>query len=259
VTRRNQWVLAILVPYAIFMTVAAITYFVKFQHAIQEHPLELIPDLMGEYQRKQTKGVSQALRLPDPTQPLPPRLLTALGRPLTVGAIEVTPLKIEYRPWAAFKKPKNRDELEKVPVPETLVLHLRLKNVSPDLTFYPTDPYFDRRPKYAADKPYTLVEVGDKKFFGGLIAFETESGPYERSWVEGQESDNQPLKPGEARETVVVTRPRDEVFDAVQKAKGRAVWRVQVRRGLVPFHGQEVPVTAVVGVEFTAADVQQAG
>src|SRR5262245_9759703 len=151
VARRNNLVLAILVPYSVFMTVAAITYFVKFQNQAQIHPLEMIPDLIGEFQRKQAKGSAQTVTLPPPDQDLPRKLVTSLGRALTVGAVEVTPLSIEYRPWAAYTKEKNQGEAVKHPVRDTLVLRLRLRNVSPDLTFYPTDPYFDRRPKHVND------------------------------------------------------------------------------------------------------------
>lgn len=259
---RAGWFLAILVPYALFMTVMAIFYYVRYSRAAQEHPLEMIPDLMGEYQRdikKDGKPVVRAIRLPPADQPLPDKLVTTLGRPIRVGAIEVTPLSVEYRKWTAYTKEKGREDPKQVPIRDTLVLHVRLKNVSPDLTFYPTDPYFDRNPKYANDRPYTFVDVGGRKFFGGIIEYITEPGNTERTWLQGQEDDNKPLGPGESRETVFLTRPSDAVFDAVQKSASAAVWRVQVRRGLVNYGGKEIPVSAVVGVAFTAADVKRVG
>jgi hypothetical protein len=261
-TGRQNWLLALLVPYAVFMTVMAIFYYVKYSYAVGEHPLEQIPDLMGEFQKdvkKDGKPVVRAIKLPPADQPLPEKLITSLGRPITVGAIEVTPLSVEYRPWTAFTKMKTRPEVKKVAVKPTLVLHVRLRNVSPDLTFYPTDPYFDRNPKHANDKPYTLVDVGGRMYFGGAIEFVTDAGTTERTWLQGQENDNKPLGPGESRETVFVTRPRDGVFDAMEKAPGRAVWRIQVRRGLVPYEGHEIPASAVVGVTFTSADVRKPG
>jgi hypothetical protein len=146
-----------------------------------------------------------------------------------------------------------------VPIKPTLVLHVRLRNISSDLSFYPTDPYFDRNPKQANDKPYTLVDVGGRKYYGGLIEYATEPGTTERTWLAGQENDDKPLAPSESRETVLVARPGDGLFDAVRKAKEPAVWRMQVRRGLVSYRGTDVPVSAVVGVSFTAADVQKTG
>ena len=138
-------------------------------------------------------------------------------------------------------------------------MHVRLKNVSQDLIFYPTDPYFDRNPKQASDKPYTLVDVGGHKYYGGLIEYLTEPGNTERTWLAGQEKDDQPLGPGESRETVLVARPGDHLNDALEKAREPAVWRMQVRRGLMPYRGTEIPVSAVIGVAFTAADVQKLG
>jgi hypothetical protein len=258
---RPNWLLTILVPYAVFMTVMAIFYFIKYSSVANETPLDQIPDLLGQFQQKQAKGSpqSRSVPLPPPDQNLPGRLLTSLGKPIQVGAIEVTPLAVEYRPWTAFTKIRNRYEPRKVPIKATLVMHLRLRNVSPDLTFYPTDPYFDRNPKQANDKPYTLLDVGGRKYYGGLIEFVAEPGNTERTWIAGQENDDKPLGPGEARETVLVSRPGDALFDAVQKAKEPAVWRIHVRRGLMPYHGTEIPVSAVVGVSFTAADIRKSG
>ena len=241
------------------MTVMAVYYYVKYSDAANDTPLDKIPDLLGQFQQRQTKGAPQtrSLPLPPPDQPLPARLMTTLGKPLRIGAIEITPLGVDFGPWSAFTKLKNRPQPRKVPIKTTLVLHVRLKNVSPDLSFYPTDPYYDRNPKQPNDKPYTLVDVGGRKYYGGLIGYATEPGNTERTWLQGQENDDKPLGPGETRDTVLVARPGDGLFEAVRKATEPAVWRMQVRRGLVPYRGTEVPVSAVVGVSFTAADVQK--
>jgi hypothetical protein len=37
------------------------------------------------------------------------------------------------------------------------------------------------------------------------------------------------------------------------------VWRVQVRRGLVNVRGSQVSATAVIGVEFSAKDIEKEG
>jgi hypothetical protein len=256
-----NWILPILVPYAIFMTFMAIMYFMKYSRAVQDHPLETIPDLLGEFQQKQTKGTPQtrSVPLPPPDQDLPARLITTLGTPIRIGDIEVTPLSVEYRPWTGYTAVKGRPEPRARPIRNTLVLHLRLRNISRDLTFYPTDPYFDRNPKSPADKPYTLVDVGGRKYYGGLIEYLTDPGETDRTWLQGRENDDKPLGPGESRDTVLLTRPRDEVFDAIKKAKDPAVWRVHVRRGMAKYRDTEVPVSAVVGVSFTSADVKKAG
>lgn len=253
--------LAILVPYSMLMTVVALVYYTKYETARSKHPLEEIPDLLGEFRNLQKKGgakqSSQSLRLPPPDKlELPPHLVTTLGVPITVGAIEVTPIRIERRVPVAFSLEKGKDEPEKiVGANDHLVLHLRLRNVSPDLIFYPSDPYFTRRPKDASDRPYSLVEVEGRKFYGGLIAYSTEHGRVEREWVGGQENDHLPLAPGESRETVVVTHPRDGVIAAVNASKVPALWRIHVRRGMVRFRDTEIPASCVIGVAFSAKDV----
>src|SRR5437588_13122868 len=71
----RNWLLPILVPYSAFMTIAAIMYYYKYSEALQNHPLATIPDLLGDYQQKQTKGgQTRSLRMPAPDQDLPARL-----------------------------------------------------------------------------------------------------------------------------------------------------------------------------------------
>lgn len=253
------WLLGILAPYAIFMTVIAIWYYMKYSNAVHDHPLEMIPDLLGEYQKeikKDGKPVVRAIKLPPADQPLPDRLTTTLGKAIRIGDIEVTPISIEYGPWTYFKKLKNREDPQKETF-TSLVMRVKLRNLSTDLAFYPTDPYFDRHPKSSNEKPYTLVDVDGQMTFGGVLSYDIEVGHAERSWLQGQENDTKPLQPGETRETVFVTQPR--VFESLQTAKSPAVWRIQVRRGLVPFHDREIPVSAVVGVKFAASDVRRTG
>jgi hypothetical protein len=103
------------------------------------------------------------------------------------------------------------------------------------------------------------VDVGGEKYFGGVMQYITEVGNTERAWLEGREADGQPFGPGETRDTVVLTYPRNNVFEAVQKSGGQAIWRVQVRRGMVNYRGTEIPASAVVGVAFSAADVKRSG
>jgi hypothetical protein len=76
-----------------------------------------------------------------------------------------------------------------------------------------------------------------------------------RSYEAAQADDDKPLGPGESRTYVVTSNSRPEVVRAVQNAKDTILWRVQVRRGLVEYRGREVPVTALIGVEFSASDV----
>jgi hypothetical protein len=253
--------LSLVAPYAVFMTIVAATFAYKFYTSRFEHPLAVIPDLVGEYRNaSQHKSGAHSEPLPKPDQPLPPHLTTSIGLPISVGQIEITPLKIEYRPWIAFSKQKSKVEADAVAIKETLVLTLRIKNVSTDVLVYPMDPFFDRRPKEGdRTQPFTLIDAGGKKFFGGMISYETDRGEIEREWLDGREADGQQLEPGQSRDVVLVTRPAyaTEIRDSLRSGGREAVWRVHVRRGLYEFNGQEFSVAAVVGVRFAASDLNR--
>lgn len=259
---KPMFALTLIAPYAVLMTVVAATFAYKFYTAQFEHPLAVIPDLIGEYRNaSQRKGGAHSVPLPKPDQPLPAHLTTSINVPTQVGQVEVTPLKIEFRPWTAHSKNRRKDEPDVVPIKETLVLTLRIRNTSTDQIIFPMDPYFDRRPKDDdRTMPFSLIEAGGKKHYGGVIAFETDRGDIEREWIEGRESDNRPLMPGESREVVLVARPSAarEVADALQKAGSKATWRVHLRRGLYEFQGREYSVAAVIGVRFAVGDLQTA-
>ena len=251
--------LALVAPYAVLMTVVAATYAYKFHSARFEHPLALIPDLVGEYRNAaERKGGAHSVPLPRPDQPLPAQLTTSLGSPISIGQVEVTPLKIEERTWTAFSQRKDEAEAESAPINQTLVLTVRIKNVSNDVPIFPMDPFFDRRPK-DGDRamPFTLIECAGKQYFGGVLAYETQHDRNERAWLAGRETDGTPLQPGESREAVLVTRPSYamEIADSLRKTGGEAVWRIHVRRGLYEFNGREFSVAAVVGVRFTANEI----
>jgi hypothetical protein len=134
-----------------------------------------------------------------------------------------------------------------------VVLTVRVKNVSPDLTFHPLDPAFNRK-EAATDSPPTALVVGKSTFAGGPIAWPFQKN-VRRKYERAQADDDKPLAPGESRTYVVTSDTRPEVIRAVQNARDTILWRVQVRRGLVEYRGREVPVTALVGVEFKASDV----
>src|SRR5207302_10401675 len=106
------------------------------------------------------------------TAPVPDRLKVGLGRTLKLGDLEVTPLRVERRKVRLFDEryPKPT-ELEH----DSLLLHLRLHNASGDLAFAPLDNYFDRRwndqwpqeKKNAVQMPFTQLEIGGERFYGG--------------------------------------------------------------------------------------------
>ena len=196
--------------------------------------------------------------MPSPDSKLPDRLKVKLNGTIAIGDLEVTPVRVELGHLKVYSETKAGRE-GPVTTRDALTLHLRIRNVSSKLSICPTDPMYDRRfnPEFSTAKPYTLIEVADRKFYGGPID-QLNLGALLRAYVEGQENDDKPLAPGEERVTVTCSDPtKPEIVTAAQGFNGTMVWRVQVRRGVVSFHGEEVPVTAVVGVEFTAADIKK--
>jgi hypothetical protein len=178
-----------------------------------------------------------------------------LSKTLPVGDLEVTPRRVERRPVlirTGSAKPEPGRE-------DALALVLGLRNRSDDVAFRPLDPYFVRRydPNNPAGEvmPYTILFMGDRKFYGGPIPWH---GAH-RETVEGQDLDRE-LLPGDEMETFICTDPDDGAVRALEGYKGPLTWRVQVRRGLVKWRTpkgleREDPATAVVAVDFNAADV----
>ncbi len=195
---------------------------------------------------------------------LPPKLQVALGQSLTIGDLQIQPLKVERRKLTIYSE--NRQFRLEETSHDALVLTLRLRNISDDVYFTPTDPVFDRQWKeeHGSGRPYTLLEIGGKKFFGGPIQWRprTNRGAFRaddpREHVKGQEKDNEVLKPGADRTSILCTDPSNrEILQTLQGSQGPLVWRVHLRRGLVDVGDREVSATAVVGVIFDKKDVLQ--
>ena len=135
------------------------------------------------------------------------------------------------------------------------MLRLKIRNTSDDLLIHPLDPAFNRRVT-GTERVGTGLVVGKQTIWGGAIAWPFDAR-LTRRYEAAQEADATPLKPGETREYVVFTDAKQGVVKAVKEAKDALLWRVQVRRGRIVFDGKDVPVTAIVGVEFKSSDVKE--
>jgi len=245
----------VLIPYALLTTVLAVygLFIRDGGKAPDGHPLSLIPDDRGQFppaDRKKTGKIAVPL-----DGPLPPELRAGLGKKVIVGDVEVEPVAVAVRKLVVVREPDKGGKSETSTLPRGVVLTLNVRNTSSDLTFHPLDPAFNRN-AYEADKPPTALVVGKEPFAGGAVAW-----PYapkvKRAYERAQEGDDQPLGPGQSRKYVVTTDGRESLAKAVRGAKETMLWRVQVRRGLVEYRGREVPVTALIGVEFQASDVTE--
>lgn len=242
--------LVFLVPYAIFITFVA--GYLYFQSRQQKDPLEYLQDQPGENPGVTKKKVSLYNRI-SPDSDLSARLRVPLGKTIRIGALEVTPERVERGKLTfCYTNRRARDQSRD----EALLLTLRLRNVSSDQVFYPTDPAFDALWERDKNKPYTYLEVGPNRFYGG--ALEWANGRPSGEYIQGQEQDSKPLGPGEERTTVITTNPKDPaVVNAVQRHKGPLLWRVRLRRGLVAVRDREISASSVIGVDFSPGDIRR--
>jgi hypothetical protein len=234
-----------------------------------EHPYKAMPDMYGEYQKADRRQVA-VKGLPDPNMDIPVDLRVKLGDELTVGDLKVTPVSIEQKKIVVTTE-KEVGDPNTNPAGQSLVLTLKVKNVSTDTVFDPTDPAFRRARKDGQPLPYTALQIG-RNYFYGPFPWPPEAG-VRRYYIEGQDTDEKRLAPGEERETWITAAPAgirgaENVLQTVQrlkedgKDKEQLLWRVQLRRGLVKVSnesGQEVEMsaTAVVGVEFRPDQIKQ--
>jgi hypothetical protein len=221
--------LMFLIPYSLVCTAFIATQFLNPPRS-QFDPLERLPD-----SNPADGGPKERIKF---DAPLPEKLKTSLGKPLRVGAIEVTPLRVQMR---------NDD----------LVLHLKMINHSENLTFNPLPDSFVRfgARHRSGLKPYTYLQAGDnhEPIFGGFL-----------QWIKCTAADRQPcdgvIGPGEELLVKLTTAGKEEnraIVRAILHSNVRMLWRVQVRRGFLPVHGKNVSATAVIGVRFSPRDIER--
>jgi S-adenosylmethionine hydrolase len=238
-----------LISYSVLATIAVAVLFLQ----VQSHdPLEFLPDREGDLKgaNRRQQGAVMYDRVP-PERELPGRLKVALGRTIQLGDLEVTPERVELR-RVEFRRPGFAPEPA---VDDSLVLYLRMQNISQDIVFSPTDPFFDRCWKGLASgkKPYTFLDIGKNRLWGGPLPWKPGRHLEEEDRIRGQQYKN--LQPGEQLTTFVCTDPQDHVGKILRHYQGNLVWRVQVRRGLVPVRDREYPATSVIGVQFKDTDI----
>jgi hypothetical protein len=215
--------------------------------------LEYLPDVEGDFRgaKHEKQGPLSYERL-DPDTKLPDRLKIHLGQSIQLGDLKVSAQKVELSRITI-----QRPDLGLEPAADdSLVLHLIVQNVSEDVVFCPTDPYFDRQWKSSQEsKPYTFLQVGNQRFYGGPLPWRPGRRSEAIKTVVGQAYKT--LRPGEQLATVACTDPVDHVGRSLATYRGRLLYRVQVRRGLVRVGEREVSATAVVGVEFDEAEIEK--
>jgi hypothetical protein len=217
-----------------------------------------MPDVEGDDPGVRTPKMSLQFKKADALAPLPEHMHVKLTETLQVGDLEVTPLKVERKVVAV--NVEGADDAEPCRW-DSLVLHLRLKNLSTSYRFTPIDNYFDRHwDGRAGSAPLTVLVAGSSQFFGGPAKWAARADrTTRREWVEGRKNgDPKGIGPGESVETITCTDGEDQRCAATlfgrRPYQGKLLWRVHLRRGLIEHKGRELPATCVVGVEFSSKD-----
>jgi hypothetical protein len=246
-------VLLPLIVWAVSASALAVVLYLRLDSA-PKSLFDRMPDLNGD-----TPGVKKSGKLTlrfkksDALAPLPDHLHVRLGQTLAVGDLEVTPLAVERKRMRVIVGASNPEPLRG----DSLVLRLRLRNTASDYSFAPMDNYFDRRwDGKSGDAPLTVLVAGEGVFFGGPAPwYRLDDRQNAREWVEGRQKVMPMLEPGKSMETFVCTDGDDpKVLAGVARHKGKLLWRVNLRRGLIDHKGRLLPAQCVVGVEFTAKD-----
>jgi hypothetical protein len=218
--------LIFLIPYSLVTTLAVVVLYLKKQ----EPSLELLPDPNPDQKgggpvRLKEERVSYDAKVPT-------KLRVKLHNTVKVGALEVTPQKVEQ-----FADHRLR-------------LVLTMRNRSADIEFNPVSDSFLRfnRDMAALPRPYTFLEIGrSDNIYGGEWRPLRRDRPFAGR-----------LKPGEEMAAWLTTNPLDAgKVKGLNNSSGPLFWRVQVRRGFVEYQGHDVSTTAVIGVEFDFKDVEE--
>ncbi len=216
--------LIFLVPYSVMMTLFVV--YLWYQLAHQENPLRMLPDPAAK-----KDGARTVWRI-DPKQPLSDNQKVRLGSNITIGALQVTPEKVQRDPFG------------------DLELRLNVKNLSTNQAFSPMHPDFLQpiKGKTTIAQPYTFLHSrAFVPLYGGRVEFA-------RLGEEGKTNEGD-LQPGQQETVLVIAPHNDAVVKKIVESNENLTWRVQLRRGLVRVDGRDVSATAVIGVQFNAREI----
>jgi hypothetical protein len=171
----------------------------------------------------------------EPLPPIPFSNVTTLHKTVRIGDVEITPLEIDYGPLELLRSFNSDDYSHDFRREESssLILKLRLTNVSSDHKFAPLDRGLIRDQNSALDRTYIATAGADKI---GLFPLALDS-----EWaIPGQYFSV--LSSRENVETLLASEPV-----SADRLQGELTWRIRLRVG--PYR------TDVLGVRFTRSDL----
>lgn len=163
---------------------------------------------------------------------IPEDMLTTIGRPLTIGSLEVTPLSI-VKGLVELERTDQDGEVELSDGGEALRLAVRFRNLSRDQAYAPLDPAFLRQSD--SGQTESFIETGGAPIELYPLALASEMA------IVGQAFEA--IAPGQTAESVVVSdrEPMNRLLPPL-------VWRLKLRVG--------PDQTALIGVRFSLREVR---
>jgi hypothetical protein len=261
------WLVLPLISYSVLATGLLVTLWNRLQTK-ETHPLiAFLPDADGDAPGviRKPKAVNEARKRKLNAEPIPDEFKIRLGQTRTVGALAITPQRVA---WEQVGVGSGSAAPVRLNGP-SLVLHLRLENVSADETFQPMDRYFDRkwRDGGSTPPPLTFLDAGPgRQFYGGPAEWRPRSSARNISaapefiYLMGtnqqiEDPIDRQLAAGESTEVFICTDGNDPRAAALASYRGNFSWRVHLRRGLVRVLDWDVPAQAVVEVLFSDREV----
>jgi hypothetical protein len=225
----GMWMSLVLLCYASVVTIA-LTWLIVTGRTIRDVPAadNATTRDAAEKPAKSTEPIPREKLLPIPSENI-----TYVGNSIRVGDVEVTPLAIQLAQVDLVHRIDSAEFHHEEA--NSLVLRLRLRNVSKGDTLMPLSRHLVREHVSALDRSFIVSREGNN------------IGPYalavESEWlIVGQEFPE--LQPGESAETLVASEPVNE--DRIPESM---TWRVRLRIGLYR--------TDMIGVRFTRGELSQ--
>ncbi|MEO6809528.1 MAG: hypothetical protein ABI353_10505 [Isosphaeraceae bacterium] len=221
----TSWPLVLLGSYASAITLACIYLLWFAPRASAPSPASFPTDSRPDRGGGHVREVAAAI---------PESQITAVGKPLRAGLLELTPLSVKagHTSLEHHKPDGSREQSDGGA--GSLILQLRVRNLSPKTTFTPLERSFVRQPDRGMPASYIELENG------GLLENYPLALDSERSII-GQSFE--PLAPNQARDLVIVS---DQ--GALPLAQGSMIWRLRVRTG--PDQAE------TVGVRFNDSEIE---
>lgn len=205
----------LLLSYASAMTIACL--WLVWQLRSRRAPTPPTPAPLRAVQRLDPgMNVARGPFVEPTAAPIPSDRVTRLSEPLQVGELEVVPLEIRSTSVTLEGVTPDGQRTTRDGGGGVLVLKVRLRNTSEDLTFTPLDWAFVRLSQ--ASIPETFIEAGESRIYAYPL-------PVRSEWaIAGQEF--RELSPGETFETVIAS---DE--GALARTSDEMTWRLRLRTG----------------------------